>query len=84
MVVLVQFDKGAVGEPHSHDSHDQIAYVVKGLFEVSVNGEKKVLSTGDAFTAPKHTEHGVVSLEEGSLLMDIFSPKRDDFLTGDG
>jgi quercetin dioxygenase-like cupin family protein len=27
MSVLVQFDQGAVGTPHAHDAHDQIAYV---------------------------------------------------------
>jgi hypothetical protein len=30
--------------------------------------------------AVKHEMHGVVSLEEGSVLIDTFSPKRADFL----
>jgi quercetin dioxygenase-like cupin family protein len=34
MSVLVQFDQGAVGTPHAHDVHDQIAFVVSGAFEV--------------------------------------------------
>ena len=28
MSVLVQFDQGAIGTPHAHDAHDQIAFVI--------------------------------------------------------
>ena len=49
MSVLVQFDQGAVGTPHAHEAHDQIAYVLSGAFEAEINGEKKVLRAGDAF-----------------------------------
>jgi quercetin dioxygenase-like cupin family protein len=80
MSVLVQFDKGAIGTPHSHVVHDQIAYVISGSFEAEVDGVKKVLRTGDAFIAPKHHTHGVVALEANSTLLDQFSPRRDDYL----
>ena len=80
MSVLVQFDKGAVGTPHAHDAHDQIAYVVAGSFEAEVDGVKRVLRAGDAFIAPRHVMHGVVALEAGSTLLDQFSPRREDYL----
>lgn len=80
MSVLVQFDKGAVGTPHAHDVHDQIAFVVSGSFECEVGGVKCVLKPGDAFVAPHGTTHGVVALEQGSTLLDQFSPRRDDYL----
>lgn len=80
MSVIMQFDKGAVGTPHAHEVHDQIAYVVAGSFEASVNGEVRVLRVGDAFIAPHHTAHGVVALEQDSMLLDQFSPRRDDYL----
>jgi len=80
MSVLVQFDKGAIGTPHAHDVHDQIAYVISGSFEAEVNGVKKLLRPGDAFIAPKHHTHGVVALEANSMLLDQFSPHRDDYL----
>jgi quercetin dioxygenase-like cupin family protein len=80
MSVLVQFDKGAVGTPHAHDVHDQIAFVVSGSFECEVGGVKCVLKPGDAFLAPHGTTHGVVALEQGSTLLDQFSPRRDDYL----
>ncbi len=80
MMVAVQFDKGAIGVAHQHDIHDQIAYVAVGCFEVEIAGEKRVLKVGDAYRAVKHQMHGVVALEQGSVLIDTFSPKRADFL----
>ncbi len=81
MSVLVQFDKGAIGTPHAHDVHDQIAFVISGSFEAEVAGHKKILRAGDAFIAPHHHTHGVVALEDKSTLLDQFSPCRDDYLT---
>ena len=80
MSVLVQFDQGAVGTPHAHETHDQIAYVVSGAFEADIGGVKRVLRAGDAFIAAHPTLHGVVALEPGSTLLDQFSPRRDDYL----
>lgn len=83
MSVIMQFDKGAVGTPHAHEVHDQIAFVVAGSFEATVNGEVRVLRAGDAFIAPHNTSHGVLALEQDSLLLDQFSPRRDDYLPPD-
>lgn len=80
MSVLVQFDRGAIGTPHAHDAHDQIAYVVSGAFEAEIDGVKRVLRVGDAFIAPRLTMHGVVALEADSTLLDQFSPRREDYL----
>ena len=80
MSVLVQFDEGAIGTPHAHDAHDQIAFVISGSFECDVGGVKRVLKPGDAFVAPRLTTHGVVALEPGSTLLDQFSPRREDYL----
>ena len=80
MAVLVQFDKGAIGTPHAHEVHDQIAYVISGSFEATIDGVQRVLRAGDAFVAPHLTQHGVVALEDHSTLLDQFSPRRDDYL----
>ena len=80
MSVLVQFDLGAIGSVHSHDDHDQIAFVLSGSFEADIGGVKKIVRVGDAFIAPKLTAHGVVALEADSTLLDQFSPRREDYL----
>ncbi len=76
----VRFERGAVGAPHSHAAHEQIAYVLAGAFEAEVGGEKRTLRAGDTFVADQNVAHGVVALEPDSRLLDIFSPRRDDFI----
>ena len=78
MMVKVGFEKGAVGTLHQH-YHTQISHVESGVFEVEINGEKKVLKAGDAFYIPPNILHGAVCLEAG-MLIDIFSPMREDFI----
>jgi quercetin dioxygenase-like cupin family protein len=79
MVVQVRFRSGGIGEPHSHKEHEQIGYIVQGRFEVTVGDEIKILKAGDSFYAGRNVVHGVVALED-SMLLDVFSPRRDDFL----
>jgi quercetin dioxygenase-like cupin family protein len=80
MAVHVCFAKGAVGELHHHEEHDQVAWVGAGSFEVTVDGETRILKQGDAYTAAKFVPHGAVALEDNSILIDVFSPKRGEFL----
>ncbi|MFZ4929015.1 cupin domain-containing protein [Chryseobacterium sp. Mn2064] len=51
MMVIVRFEKDAVGALHQH-FHSQITYVASGKFEVTVDGETKVLHEGDGFFCP--------------------------------
>lgn len=78
MMVLVRFEKGAVGSLHHH-VHRQVSYVASGEFEVTINGNKKILKQGDSFFVTPDLVHGVVALQQGSLV-DIFTPAREDFL----
>ena len=63
---------------HSHP-HEQIGYVVKGSFEITLGDEKTVINAGDTYYVPPDIIHGVVALEDG-VLLDIFTPQREDFL----
>lgn len=78
MMVCVRFERGAVGSLHRH-VHRQATYVQSGRFEVTIDGETRTLSAGDAFFVRPELEHGVVALEEG-ILVDVFTPMREDFL----
>ena len=80
MLVRVTFEKGAIGERHSHP-HRQVTYVESGSFEVEINGEKQVLNSGDSFMIPADLPHGAVCLAPG-VLIDVFTPTREDFLNG--
>ena len=82
MMVKVKFEKGAVGAPHQH-FHTQTTCCASGQFEFTVGGEKKVIGIGDGVYIEPNMLHGAVCLEPG-VLIDVFSPVREDFLTGNG
>ncbi|MGB3815406.1 MAG: cupin domain-containing protein [Shinella sp.] len=78
MLVAFSFDEGAVGALHSHP-HTQVSYVAEGTFDVTVDGTTMRLGPGSSFIVAPNLLHGVVSLTKG-LLIDTFTPRRDDFL----
>ena len=78
MMVKVSFEAGAVGALHSHP-HSQTSYVASGRFEVEIDGLKRVLAAGDGYFIAPDLVHGVKCLEAG-VLVDSFSPIREDFL----
>ncbi len=80
MLVEFVFQKGGVGQPHKHEEHEQIGYVAQGSFELVVGDEKRIIKRGDTYYAPRKTVHGVVALEDDSILIDAFTPIRADFL----
>lgn len=78
MMVVVRFEKDAIGSLHHH-VHRQVSYVSSGKFEVTIDGNKKLLQQGDCFFVTPDLVHGVVAIEAGTLV-DIFTPARQDFL----
>ena len=78
MCVENHFEKGAVGALHHHP-HTQITYVVSGQFEFEIDGVKKVVNPGDTMLKKDGIPHGCVCLKAG-VLLDIFSPMREDFI----
>ncbi|MCR4763255.1 MAG: cupin domain-containing protein [Lachnospiraceae bacterium] len=78
MAVENTFSEGAVGALHSHP-HTQITYVVKGVFEFEIDGEKHVVRAGDTLLKTDGVEHGCVCREAG-VLLDIFAPARETFV----
>ena len=78
MVVENTFEKGAIGALHHHP-HTQITYVASVAFEFEIDGVKNVVRKGDTMLKTNDVVHGCVCLEAG-VLLDIFSPYREDFV----
>lgn len=78
MLVAFRFEKGAIGAAHSHP-HTQVSYVAEGVFDVTVDGITTRLGAGSSFIVAPNLVHGVVALAPG-LLIDTFTPRREDFL----
>jgi quercetin dioxygenase-like cupin family protein len=53
--------------------------VVSGKFEFTIGNEKNIVQAGDTMLKKDGITHGCVCLEDG-ILLDIFSPMREDFI----
>jgi quercetin dioxygenase-like cupin family protein len=78
MIVENTFVKGANAKIHEHE-HEQDGYVVSGSFEFIIGDEKFVFNAGDSFYISPSIPHGCTALENG-VIIDAFSPQREDFL----
>jgi len=80
MVAQVFISKGAVVPEHHHES-EQITYILEGALEFEIEGRTVVVSAGQVLRIPSQVPHRAVALED-TLDLDIFSPIRTDWLTG--
>lgn len=78
MMMEVHFEQGAEGYEHSHP-HEQLSYCLKGKLAFTIDGVVHVLQAGDSIAVPSHAVHGVKALEP-SILLDAFTPLREDLL----
>jgi quercetin dioxygenase-like cupin family protein len=62
---------------HSHP-HEQVAHVLSGEFELTVDGETKVLKPGLVAVISTGVKHGGRAVTDCRLL-DVFHPERDDY-----
>jgi quercetin dioxygenase-like cupin family protein len=64
---------------HSHP-HEQISLVVQGRVRFFVEGKERIAVPGDVLHFPSNTWHGATMMDEEVVLIDIFTPLREDFL----
>ena len=79
MLVEVSFPADGVGAAHSHP-HVQSTLVKSGRFAFTIGDETFQVGPGDAFVIPANAVHGCRALGEPGVLIDTFTPRRDDFL----
>ena len=79
MVCRLRFAPHVVTPVHSH-THEQITLVERGRVRFVVAGREQVFEQGDVLHFPSRCEHGATMLDEEVILIDIFSPVREDFL----
>jgi quercetin dioxygenase-like cupin family protein len=79
MVCRLRIAPHVVTAPHTHP-HEQITMVERGQVRYIVAGIERIVSAGDVLHFPPHVEHGATMLDEEVVLVDIFTPVREDFL----
>jgi quercetin dioxygenase-like cupin family protein len=79
MMCRFRFAPFVITAEHSHP-HEQMTLVVKGKVKFIISGEERIVSAGDVLHFPPNNRHGATMLDEEVVLIDIFSPIREDFL----
>jgi quercetin dioxygenase-like cupin family protein len=79
MVCRLRLAPGVVTAIHSHP-HEQITLVERGRATFFIEGQPREAVAGDVLHFPPHVQHGATMLDEEVVLIDIFTPLREDFL----
>ncbi len=79
MVCRLRIAPGTVTPVHAHE-HEQITIVERGRARFTVSGAERMTSPGDVLHFPSWCEHGATMLDDEVVLIDIFSPVREEFL----
>lgn len=77
----VVLGKGAVVPEHRHEN-EQIATLVEGRLRWRVDGRELTLEAGESLALPPNVPHEVEALAD-SVVIDVFSPVREDWIRGD-
>jgi quercetin dioxygenase-like cupin family protein len=79
MICRLRFAPLIVTPAHDHP-HEQMTLVERGRVLFTIGERQQVAKTGDVLHFPPGTWHGATMLDEEVILIDIFSPIREDFL----
>lgn len=67
--------------PVHHHENEQISVILEGALKVNLEGQEVLAHAGEVLVIPSNVPHSVVAIED-TLAMDVFSPVRQDWLTG--
>lgn len=79
MVCRLRFEPFIVTPAHDHP-HEQITIVERGRVQFIVGSQERIAQAGDVLHFPSGCWHGATMLDEEVVLIDIFTPVREDFL----
>lgn len=78
MVSVVRITPNRAGEVHSHPQ-EQWGVLLEGNGVRIQDGVEHPVNAGDFWQTPGNVAHGFIGGPEGALILDIFSPPRDDY-----
>lgn len=70
-------EAGALLPEHSHH-HEQVAHMLEGEFELTIEGEGQVLKPGMVGVIPSNSVHSGKAVTDCRIL-DVFNPIREDY-----
>ncbi|MCA9101388.1 MAG: cupin domain-containing protein [Pirellulales bacterium] len=78
MLSYLEMDEGAEVPLHHHP-HEQGGMLLKGRLELTIGDEVRVCEAGAMFIIPPHTPHRAVAVDGPAVVLDVFSPVREDY-----
>lgn len=79
---VVEIEQHAELPEHSH-ANEQLGIVLEGSVTFRVGGEEKTVRPGGIWSIPANTPHFVRAGSEGAVVLDMFTPAREDWKTLD-
>jgi quercetin dioxygenase-like cupin family protein len=76
-MAFFHLEPGAKIPEHNHP-HEQMGTVLKGLLELVIGKEKRVVGEGYVYRVPPNVVHSGRCLESSSEVLEVFSPPRED------
>jgi quercetin dioxygenase-like cupin family protein len=80
-VARMYLGKGCLVPEHSHHN-EQISMIEQGSARFVIAGVERVLKAGELMRIPPNVPHYVEALED-CVALDLFSPRREDWISGD-
>ena len=72
-----EIKKGSISPEHNH-VNEQVAYMLEGQFELTIDGTGRILTPGMVAVVPSNVKHFGKALTDVTIL-DIFHPVREDY-----
>jgi quercetin dioxygenase-like cupin family protein len=80
-IARIVLGAGAVVPRHQHEN-EQVANVLEGRLRFLIGDQEEIVSAGESIAVPANAPHEVEALAP-SVVLDVFSPVREDWIRGD-
>lgn len=78
MLSYLEMDDGAEVPMHSHP-HEQGGMLISGTLQLTIGEETRLCQPGAMFLIPPDVKHRAVAVGGKCVVMDVFSPVREDY-----
>lgn len=78
MLSYLEMDEGAEVPLHDHP-HEQGGMLLKGTMELTIGDDVRTVESGSLFIIPPNTPHKAVAVGGPVVVLDVFSPVREDY-----
>ena len=78
MLSYLEMDEDAEIPMHHHP-HEQGGMLIRGKMELTIGDETRICEPGSMFIIPPNTPHKAIARGGPALVLDVFSPVREDY-----